>query len=77
MCNYEKYKNTIFSILCLTSLVDIWKDKDESKNLAQTFDEEMIKEEKRREVEDEIRINVDAHMREELDRLKIVRNTMS
>ncbi|TRY75655.1 hypothetical protein TCAL_00505, partial [Tigriopus californicus] len=50
---------------------DIWKDKDESKNVAQTFDEEMIKEEKRREVEDEIRINVDSNMREELDRLKI------
>ena len=51
---------------------DIWRDKDESGNKTQRHDVDMIREEKRSQVEDEIRLRVDALMREELDLLKIV-----
>ena len=42
------------------------------KNKEQKYDEEMIREEKRSEVEEELRRQVDVLMREELDLLKIV-----
>lgn len=51
---------------------DIWKNKNESMNKTQSCDLEMIRDEKRGEVEEEIRLQVDALMREELDLLKIV-----
>ena len=51
---------------------DIWKNKDESTNKEQMHDEEMIREAKRNEVEEELRRQVDYLMREELDLLKIV-----
>ena len=49
-----------------------WKSRDESHNKEQRYDEEMIREVKRNEVEEEIRKQVDNLMREELDLLKIV-----
>ncbi|XP_030045729.1 dynein regulatory complex protein 11 [Microcaecilia unicolor] len=49
----------------------IWRHRDESHNLNQSFDAELIKEEKRKEVEEEIRIQVDELMREELQKLKM------
>ena len=49
-----------------------WKSRDESHNKEQRYDEEMIREVKRNEVEEEIRRQVDNLMREELDLLKIV-----
>ena len=51
---------------------DTWRDKDESGNKTQRHDVDMIRGEKRSQVEDEIRLRVDALMREELDLLKIV-----
>ena len=54
------------------NFTDTWKDKDESNNKIQSFDKEIILKDKRGEVEDEIRLRVDAAMREELDLLKIV-----
>lgn len=52
---------------------ETWKNVDESHNKRQTYDREMILEAKRVEVEEEIRLRVDALMREELDILKMVR----
>lgn len=52
-------------------LLETWKNKDESGNKEQKYDEEMIKEDKRTEVEQELRKQVDVIMREELDLLKI------
>ena len=53
--------------------VETWRHKDESTNKTQSYDRDMILEAKRAEVEEEIRIRVDAIMREELDILKVVR----
>ncbi|XP_006866877.1 PREDICTED: IQ and AAA domain-containing protein 1 [Chrysochloris asiatica] len=50
---------------------DIWKDKDESWNFHQNYDPELIKEEKRKELESEIRVQVDELMRQELKNLKL------
>lgn len=38
---------------------DLWKNKDESRNFPQDYDPEMIKEEKRKELELEIRQQVE------------------
>ena len=51
---------------------DTWKNRAEQESKAQAYDEEMIREAKRSEVEEEIRRQVDVLMREELDLLKIV-----
>ena len=48
----------------------VWQGRDESSNFAQRHDLELIKEQKRIEVEDEIRVHVDELMREELKNLK-------
>ena len=56
---------------------DIWKTKDETLNKEQMHDEDMIKEVKRSEVEEELRRQVDYLMREELDILKIVSRSTS
>ena len=53
---------------------DTWKNRAEQESKAQAYDEEMIREAKRSEVEEEIRRQVDVLMREELDLLKIVSN---
>ncbi|KAA0190040.1 IQ and AAA domain-containing protein 1, partial [Fasciolopsis buskii] len=49
----------------------IWAHRDEQDNFAQRHDEEIIKEEKRVEVEKEIRFQVDELLRQELRNLKI------
>ncbi|XP_044159919.1 dynein regulatory complex protein 11 isoform X1 [Bufo gargarizans] len=49
----------------------VWKNRNESWNLHQTHDSELIKEDKRKEVEEEIRIQVDELMRQELQNLKL------
>ncbi|KAM8934134.1 dynein regulatory complex protein 11 [Pelodytes ibericus] len=49
----------------------VWQQRDESWNLHQTYDSELIKENKRKEVEDEVRIQVDELMRQELQNLKL------
>ncbi|XP_072496773.1 dynein regulatory complex protein 11 isoform X2 [Notamacropus eugenii] len=49
----------------------VWRDKDESWNFLQDYDPEMIKEEKRKELESEIRVQVDELMRQELKNLKL------
>ncbi|XP_037017403.2 dynein regulatory complex protein 11 isoform X2 [Artibeus jamaicensis] len=53
---------------------DFWKNKDESWNFAQDYDPELIKEEKRKELESEIRVQVDELMRQELKNLKLAVN---
>uniref|UniRef100_A0A8C6XYW1 IQ motif containing with AAA domain 1 n=1 Tax=Naja naja TaxID=35670 RepID=A0A8C6XYW1_NAJNA len=50
---------------------DIWKNRDEKWNFSQEYDPELIKEEKRKEVEEEIRVQVDELMRQELKNLKL------
>ena len=51
----------------------VWVPRDESENFSQKHDVELIKEEKRIEVENDIRIQVDELMRQELRNLKLVR----
>ncbi|XP_053775222.1 dynein regulatory complex protein 11 isoform X2 [Desmodus rotundus] len=53
---------------------DFWKNLDESWNFVQDYDPEMIKEEKRKELESEIRVQVDELMRQELKNLKLAVN---
>ncbi|XP_058389259.1 dynein regulatory complex protein 11 [Diceros bicornis minor] len=53
---------------------DMWKNKDESWNFPQDYDPELIKEEKRKELESEIRVQVDELMRQELKNLKLAVN---
>ncbi|XP_041045266.1 dynein regulatory complex protein 11 [Carcharodon carcharias] len=49
----------------------VWKERDESTNLRQQHDVELEKETKRKEVETEIRFQVDELMREELKNLRM------
>lgn len=53
---------------------DLWKNKDESLNFPQAYDPEMVKEEKRKELEAEIRVQVDELMRQELKNIKLAVN---
>nr|XP_034377693.1 dynein regulatory complex protein 11 isoform X2 [Arvicanthis niloticus] len=53
---------------------DMWMNKDESWNFPQDYDPELIKEEKRKELEMEIRVQVDELMRQELKNLKLAVN---
>ncbi|KAK2835493.1 hypothetical protein Q5P01_015977 [Channa striata] len=53
------------------TFVDFWKTRNESKNFSQRHDVELIKEEKRRVIEEEIRIQVDEQMRQELAEWKL------
>jgi hypothetical protein len=55
-------------------LSDFWETRDEGGNFEQNYDTEIVKEEKRVEVVDEVRLEVDALMREELKNLKAVCN---
>ena len=50
----------------------VWKEKNEESNFSQKHDSELIKEDKRMEVETEIRCQVDELMRQELKNLKLV-----
>lgn len=52
--------------------VGVWQNRDEKENFSQKHDAELIKEEKRKEVEEEIRLQVDELMRTELKNLKAV-----
>ncbi|XP_056234161.1 dynein regulatory complex protein 11 isoform X2 [Seriola aureovittata] len=45
---------------------DVWKTRNESKNFSQRHEVELIKEEKRKVIETEIRLQVDEQMRQEL-----------
>uniref|UniRef100_UPI00398F249C dynein regulatory complex protein 11-like n=1 Tax=Pristiophorus japonicus TaxID=55135 RepID=UPI00398F249C len=49
----------------------VWKERDESTNLRQQHDVELEKESKRKELEGEIRLQVDELMREELKNLRM------
>ncbi|KAJ0064981.1 hypothetical protein NL108_000949, partial [Boleophthalmus pectinirostris] len=51
--------------------LDYWKSRDESKNYNQKHEVELIKEEKRKEIEAEIRLQVDEQMRQELAEWKL------
>jgi len=53
--------------------LEFWETRDETHNFEQNYDNEIVKEEKRTEVVEEIRVEVDALMREELKNLKTVR----
>lgn len=50
----------------------IWATRDEKDNFSQRHDAELVKEQKRKEVDEEIRIQVDELMRAELKNLKAV-----
>lgn len=52
--------------------IAVWNPRDESENFPQKHDVELIKEEKRLEVEAELRLQVDELMRQELKNLKMV-----
>ena len=51
----------------------MWQTRNEADNFPQKHDTELIKEEKRKEVEEEVRFQVDELMRAELKNLKAVR----
>jgi hypothetical protein len=51
---------------------DFWETRDETNNFEQNYDHGIVKEEKRIEVVEEIRLEVDALMREELKNLRTV-----
>lgn len=51
---------------------DFWRTRDETHNVFQIHDENIIREEKRAEVYEEVRIQVDELLREELKNLKLV-----
>lgn len=53
-------------------MTGMWQTRDETDNFSQKHDAELIKEEKRIEVEKEIRVQVDELMRSELQNLKTV-----
>jgi len=61
------------SVVVLCGVSAVWAARDESGNYSQKHDAEIIKEEKRIEVENEVRLQVDELMREELKNLKMVR----
>ncbi|KAG7467435.1 hypothetical protein MATL_G00153700 [Megalops atlanticus] len=50
---------------------EVWNGKDESQNFTQCFDAQLVRDEKRAEVEEEVRVQVDELMRQELKNLKI------
>lgn len=60
-------------VLNVLTLAGVWKTRDETHNFSQKYDAELVREEKRAEVEGEIRLQVDELMREELKNLKMVR----
>ncbi|KAM3876176.1 dynein regulatory complex protein 11 [Diretmus argenteus] len=53
------------------TFVDVWQNRSESRNLNQRHDAELIKEEMRKVIEAEIRVQVDELMRQELDNWKL------
>ncbi|XP_040828416.1 dynein regulatory complex protein 11 isoform X2 [Ochotona curzoniae] len=53
---------------------DLWMNRDESCNFPQDYDPELIQEEKRKELEAEIRVQVDELMRQELKNLQLAVN---
>ncbi|KAL6459341.1 hypothetical protein MHYP_G00328130 [Metynnis hypsauchen] len=53
------------------TFTDVWQNRDESKNFNQRHEAELIKEEKRKEIEAEIRLQVDELMRQELANWKL------
>uniref|UniRef100_A0A4W6FG33 Zgc:153738 n=1 Tax=Lates calcarifer TaxID=8187 RepID=A0A4W6FG33_LATCA len=53
------------------TFVDFWQTRNESKNFSQRHDVELIKEEKRKVIEAEIRVQVDEQMRQELAEWKL------
>ncbi|XP_073809094.1 dynein regulatory complex protein 11 isoform X1 [Danio rerio] len=51
---------------------EVWQNRDEQQNFLQRFDAQLVREEKRLEVEVELRVQVDELMRQELKNLKLV-----
>ena len=58
-------------------VVAVWASRDESRNFSQKYDSALVRDEKRAEVETEIRLQVDELMREELKDLKLVGPALS
>ncbi|XP_062383643.1 dynein regulatory complex protein 11 isoform X2 [Sardina pilchardus] len=50
---------------------EVWQERDERHNFLQRFDAQLVREEKRLEVEEEVRVQVDELMRQELKNLKL------
>ena len=71
-------KSFAFEMTCAICLfLAVWKTRDEDANFTQKHDIELIREDKRKVVEEEIRVQVDELMREELKQLKAVFFTLS
>ncbi|XP_017657188.1 IQ and AAA domain-containing protein 1-like [Nannospalax galili] len=51
--------------------MNVWKNRFDNKHPSQSFDSEMLREEKRKQVEEEIRVQVDELMRQELKNLRL------
>ncbi|XP_026860501.2 dynein regulatory complex protein 11 [Electrophorus electricus] len=51
---------------------EVWQARDECYNFPQRFDPQLVREEKRQEVEEEIRLQVDELMKQELETLRMV-----
>ena len=81
MKNVDQYRDRRLRLSNLTterafiSVTAVWAAREEFNNYSQKHDAEIIKEEKRIEVENEVRLQVDELMREELKNLKMVRST--
>ncbi|VTJ81640.1 Hypothetical predicted protein [Marmota monax] len=67
----EKEKKTRVVRHLLKHRADLWQNRPESKHPDQNFDSETLRKEKRKEVELEIRIQVDELMRQELKNLRL------
>lgn len=50
---------------------DFWERRDDKANLNQEFDSDIVRAEKRKELKDELRVEVDESMRKEVDYLKL------
>ena len=59
--------------MAISNISGVWQTRNEADNFPQKHDTELIKEEKRKEVEEEVRVQVDELMRAELKNLKAVR----
>ncbi|KAI4888903.1 hypothetical protein NFI96_032048 [Prochilodus magdalenae] len=65
--------NSRVRVMSLTLLrcCEVWQARDEGQNFPQHFDPQLVREEKRMEVEEEVRVQVDELMRQELKNLKL------
>lgn len=59
-CNLVLYKSS--SSVDLLCVAEVWHNRDEKQNFLQSFDAQLVREEKRLEVEEELRVQVGAEL---------------